>query len=89
MGEKQRQHDYLYWEFTAQGGKQAIRKGNFKAVKRGVFKNPNAKIELYNLADDVAERKNIADEYPEIVQEMKKIFTQARTDSSTFRLFNK
>ncbi len=88
LGEKQRQHDYLYWEFTAQGGKQAIRKGNFKAVKRGVFKNSNAKIELYDLNNDLAERKNIAGEYPEVVQEMKKIFTQARTDSSTFRLFD-
>ena len=89
LGEKQRKHDYLYWEFSEKGGAQAIRKGNFKAIKRNVSRNPNVEIELYNLADDLAERKNIAVEYPDIVQDMKKLFAQARTDSSTFRLFKK
>lgn len=31
--EKQIQHDYLYWEFHEKGGRQAVRKGNWKAVK--------------------------------------------------------
>ena len=89
LGKKQKEHDYLYWEFSERGGSQALRKGNFKAVKRNVSRNPNAKIELYDLSNDLGEKKNVAAQHPDIVQAMKKLFTQARTDSSTFRLFRK
>ena len=89
LGKKQKEHDYLYWEFSPRGGSQALRKGNFKAVKRNVSRNPNAKIELYDLSNDLGEKKNVAAQHPDIVRAMKKLFTQARTDSSTFRLFRK
>ena len=84
---KQKQHDYLYWELPAQGGRQAIRKGDWKAVKYNVKGNPDAEIELYNLADDPGEKMNIASEYPEIVQEMKVLFKHARAESESFPLF--
>src|SRR5690606_39676492 len=32
LGQEQKKHDHLYWEFHEQGGKQAVRKGNWKAV---------------------------------------------------------
>jgi len=89
LGKKQNEHDYLYWEFTERGGKQAIRKGNFKAVKLNVTINPDAEIELYNLANDLGETKNIATHYPETVREMEKLFEKARTESGTFPLFKK
>ena len=89
LGGTQRKHDYLYWEFTERGGAQAIRKGNFKAVRRNVSANPDANIELYDLASDLAEISDIAADQPDIVQEMKKLFSQARTESKTFRLFKK
>jgi len=88
-GKKQKEHEYLYWEFTERGGKQAIRKGDFKAVRLNVSKNPQAAIELYNLADDLGETKDIAGEYPEKVQEMERLFKKARTKSGTFPLFKK
>ena len=34
--EGQKNHDHLYWEFHAQGGKQAVRKGKWKAVRLNV-----------------------------------------------------
>ena len=89
LGKNQKKHDYLYWEFTEQGGKQAIRKGSFKAIRLNVTKNPNAKIELYNLAGDLGETKNIAAGHPEKVQEMETLFKKARTESRTFPLFKK
>lgn len=88
-GDKQKAHDYLYWEFHEQGGKQAIRKGNYKAVKQGVTKNPNARIELYDLAEDQGEMNDIAAKHPEIVKEMESLFGKARTDSNRFPLFMK
>ena len=79
LNKKQKQHDYLYWEFHERGGKQAIRKGNWKAVKLQVSKNLNPDIELYNLLDDPGEQNNIADKHPEIIKEMINIFANART----------
>jgi hypothetical protein len=64
-----------------------IRKSNFKAVKRGVGKNRDAKIELYDLANDISEENDVADEFPEMVEQMKKILAEARTESKIFRLF--
>ena len=87
LGTRQKKHDYLYWEFTERGGKQAIRQGDFKAVRLKVSKNPEAAIELYDLADDPGETTNIAGEHPEKVQEMKKLFEKARTKCSAFELY--
>ena len=80
----QEEHDYLYWEFHEQGGRQAIRKGDWKAVKYDVLKNPGAPMELYNLAEDVSEENNVAQSHPEVVKEMQAIFETARTDSDIF-----
>jgi arylsulfatase A len=37
---KQKQRDYLYWEFPAREGQVAIRLGNWKGVKTGIKRNP-------------------------------------------------
>jgi arylsulfatase A-like enzyme len=87
LGQRQRRHDYLYWEFTERGGKQAIRRGDFKAVRLGVSKNPHTKIELYNLARDLGETENIAAQHPKIVEEMKRLFRDARIESKNFPLY--
>lgn len=88
LGEKQKEHEYLYWEFPARGGIQAIRKGDFKAVRKNLKKDPNGKIELYNLAVDPGEKKKkFGKKHPEIVREMKELFKKARIDSEIFKLF--
>jgi arylsulfatase A-like enzyme len=89
LRENQRKHDYLYWEFTEQGGKQAIRKGDYKAVKLGVLENPDSEIQLFNLANDLQEEKNIADQHPEIIKEMQILFDQGRIESKEFPLTQK
>ena len=84
--DQQKKHKYLYWEFHEGGGKQAIRMGNWKAVrlKTGSVKNPP--VELYNLVDDIGESKDLAASYPEIVAEMKKLMEEAHTPSELFKL---
>jgi len=84
---EQQVHDYLYWEFPAQGGKQAVRKGKWKAVRLDITKNPDAAIELYNLDDDLGEQHNIATEHPNIVEEMTEVMKGARVNSDAFPLF--
>jgi len=89
LGEYQQKHDFLYWEFTEQGGKQAIRKGNFKAIKLDVLKNPDADIELFNLENDIQESKNIANQHPDIIETMGLLFQTARTESKEFPLLKR
>ncbi len=86
--ENQQQKEYLYWEFHAQGGKQAVRKGPWKAVRLGVMENRDAPIELYNLEEDISEQNNVATQYPDIVEEMDRIMREAHVPSELFPLFN-
>ncbi len=76
----QNSHEYLYWEFHEQGGKQAIRMGNWKAVRLG-WKPP---IELYDLGTDLGETANLAARYPEIIRKMETWFQETRTESALY-----
>lgn len=85
--EKQDQHEFLYWEFPAYGGQQAVRMGEWKAVRQEMLNRKNKgplKIELYNLSKDVSESNNVADEFPEIVENARQIMKEARTRSYLF-----
>ncbi|MBX3179612.1 MAG: arylsulfatase [Candidatus Hydrogenedentes bacterium] len=83
----QQAHDYLYWEFTEQGGKQAVREGDWKAVRLDVSENPDAPLELYNLANDLGEENNIAEEHPDIVARLAGHMAASHTPSELFPLF--
>jgi len=89
LGKKQKPHEYLYWEFHEQGGKQAVRMGKWKGVRLRVFKNPNAPIELYNLDTDIGEETNIAGKHPEIIAKMNKIMKQARVHNNDWPFVGK
>jgi arylsulfatase A-like enzyme len=84
LPEAQKEHEYLYWEFHEKGGRQAIRMDNWKAVRYGVFDNPNGIPELYDLSNDISEEHDIADQHPDIIIAMENIFKKARTPSTVF-----
>ncbi|MCK5172019.1 MAG: sulfatase-like hydrolase/transferase, partial [Planctomycetes bacterium] len=81
---RQKRHEYLYWEFYEQGGKKAVRVGDYKAVQVNIKANPDSPIELYNLKHDLAEQNNIAANHPEIVEKARKLMKQAHTPSELF-----
>jgi arylsulfatase A-like enzyme len=81
----QRTHDFLYWEYHSQGGRQAARMGNWKAVRNGVKKSPNGPLEIYDLAADRAERRDVAAQHPEIAERAAQIMTRERTPSAVER----
>lgn len=87
LGEYQTTHDYMYWEFHEQGKKQAVRKGNWKAVRLDVFENPDSPLELYDLNTDVGEQKNVANQYPDVVKEMIEIMEEAHKPDPNWPLF--
>ena len=72
----QKQHDYLYWEFTERSGTTAILKGNWKGIRRNTKKNPNGPIEIYNLNKDLGETRNIATEKKSLIEEFKSALIQ-------------
>ncbi len=72
-----------------------IRKGNWKYIEPQRGKSPgwikNKKIEggfgnedqLYNLTEDLGEQNNVAADHPEVVEEMKKLLEEIRTNEVT------
>ncbi len=80
----QAEHKYLYWEFHEEGGRIALRQGDWKAVRYDVLRNPDGALALFNLSEDPFEQHNIADENPEITRRLDKLLQSAREPSSVF-----
>jgi arylsulfatase A-like enzyme len=75
--EEQKKHQFLYWEFHEGGFKQAaLYMGRWKGIRSG---GPDAPIQLFDQANDVAEEKNVAAAHPEIVAKITGYLHTART----------
>ncbi|WP_339925641.1 arylsulfatase [uncultured Cyclobacterium sp.] len=79
--EAQPTHSHLYWEFHEKGGKQAVRKGKWKGIKLDVFKG-NETIQLYDLDQDPGETRDLAADFPEVVEELKSLMQRSRTEDA-------
>lgn len=77
--EEQQQHQYLYWEFYEQGGKQGIRYREWKGIRLNVRQDRNGPIELYNIVEDPGETNNLADQHPDIVARIAAFMEEAHT----------
>jgi len=76
---KQKEHDFLYWEFE-ETNQIAVRMGDWKLiVKAGV---PH----LFNLASDLHEDHDVANQHPEIVQKMINIIKREHVESPYFKV---
>ncbi len=85
QGQEAPAHPFLYWEFFEQGGRQALRMDDWKAVRYGVNEQPDAPIELYDLQADPGETRNVAQENPEIVERLRQTMQAARTPSAVWK----
>lgn len=74
--------DFFYWELHEGKPIQAVRFGDWKAVKNG----PNAKLELYDLATDPGEKNNLAENQPDVVERATTLLTTSRTASDDWPL---
>lgn len=62
--------------YTKRNTLMGIRSGDWKYLPHGGLKPNQGEPELYNLKDDLAESKNIYDQYPEKVEEMKRLWEE-------------
>lgn len=85
---KQKKQDYFYWEFHEEGGRQAVRQGDWKLIIQKV-KNPNETyFELFNIKKDPSEKHNLASENPKKVNQLKELIKKAHKESEIFPLLS-
>ncbi len=78
------QHEYLYWEFDVQGGRQALRMGDWKLIRHQWKKRDKSYYELFNVIEDPSEKSNVVEENPQLVEQMKTIMDSARVPSEIY-----
>jgi arylsulfatase A-like enzyme len=78
----QKQHEFLYWEFHERGSQQAVRMGDWKAIRARL----DEPLVLYNLRTDIGETKNVATKHPEVVARIEAYLKSARTESAQWPL---
>ena len=69
-------HDFLYWESHENGFQQAVRMGDWKAVRTA----PDKSLELYNLKNDIGEKTDVAGQNPAVVATIEDYLKNARTE---------
>ncbi|MDG2167366.1 MAG: arylsulfatase [Opitutales bacterium] len=67
----------LYWEFFESGFQQAVRQGDWKAIRLKL----GEPLELYDLSKDEAEINNVAAQHPEVVANFEAYLKTARSPS--------
>lgn len=84
-GKKQiNSHQFLYWEFPSYKGQQAVRMDKWKAIRQNMF-DGNLEIELFDLEKDLACQDNVADQYPEVIEQVKIIMAKEHAISAVER----
>ncbi len=84
LGQQPMDHEFLYWEFPGYGGQQAVRMGQWKALRQGLHQNPFAKFQLFDLASDASESLDVAEDHPDVVATLTEIAGQQHTPSKLF-----
>jgi arylsulfatase A-like enzyme len=82
MGEEQKLHDYLYWDYGHVRDEfvQAARWENWK----GIIDNSTGKVEIYNLGNDLGEENNLASKRPDLVKRFEEIIKEAYVPSDDY-----
>ncbi|MDE0103607.1 MAG: arylsulfatase [Bryobacterales bacterium] len=79
---RQKQHDFLYWEFYESGSAQAVRLRQWKGVRRPML---TGRLELYDVLRDPLEKYNLARNHPEVVREIEAAMERAHEPHPNWR----
>jgi uncharacterized sulfatase len=71
---EQKVHEYLYWEFYEQGGRQAVRFGRWKAIREPM---KTGRLQLFDLSSDVGEEEDLATASPDLVAQAARYMDEA------------
>jgi arylsulfatase A-like enzyme len=74
--EKQKKHDFLYWEFNAE---QAVRMANWYG-----YKNREGELEIYDLEKNPEQNQDLASEFPDIAKKIDEIMEREHTPSDVW-----
>lgn len=77
--------EYFYWELHEGNPQQALRFGDWKAVRPGIEKP----LELFDLKSDPAESRNLAAEHAEVVRKAEALMAGARVDDPNWPMVPK
>ena len=77
---RQREHEYLYWEFPRGDGWVAVRWGDWKGLLREASKG-NTRMELYDVKNDLLEEQDVAADHPDIVARMWEFIRASHTEA--------
>ena len=75
-------HKFLYWEFHEGGSKQAVRTGDWKAIRNQV----GGPLALYDLRRDIGEQENVAAKHADFVAMIEEYLKTARSESTEWPL---
>ncbi|TWU01939.1 arylsulfatase [Neorhodopirellula pilleata] len=86
----QAEHPFLYWEFGGYTGQQAVRMGQWKAIRKnlmaaGKTKQPPAWA-LYDLKNDPSESHDVAPQNPAVIDRIVSIATAEHSPSELFAM---
>jgi arylsulfatase A-like enzyme len=79
------QREYFYWELHEGASRQAVRWGDWKAVRNG----PSKPIEIYDLKNDAAESKDRAAQMPDLVAKAESMMKEAHVDDPNWPMRDK
>ena len=74
-----RRHPPLYWEYHSSGSSQAVRLDQWKGIRTGIKKNPDAPVQLYDLTKDPAEKTDVAAQNPDVVARIREVMATRTT----------
>lgn len=88
LGKKQEiHHEYLYWDYGHCRDRydQAVRLGDWKGIRFGT----GAKFALYDLSKDPGETNDLAEQFPEVAEKIRRIMESAAVPSEFYPIGKK
>jgi hypothetical protein len=86
LGRAQEPRPWLYRELAGYGGQQMVRVGDWTGVRQGLAKPDAPKLELYDLASDVAQARDVAAANPDVVARLEAVLAREHQPSPSFPL---
>jgi arylsulfatase A len=74
----------MLWVFPEYGGKVAVRLGDFMVMRNNLLTKKVGPWEAYDLVNDPSEKKNVANEHPELIEKAIAVLKEQATENATF-----